>query len=183
MLHELALREFDTRVRAVPADGWHRPTPCTDWDVRALVNHIVVEQLWVPPLFEGRTIEEVGDRFDGDQLGENPVLAWENAAKPARAVIAAPGALERIVHLSFGDVPGRVYVEQLTFDLAIHAWDLARGIGADERLDPRVAAQLLPVAQAQVPDFQASGMFAPPLDVAPDTDPQTRLLALTGRRR
>jgi uncharacterized protein (TIGR03083 family) len=65
-------REFDRRVAEVGADQWALDTPCTEWNVRTLVNHVTVEDLWVPPLLRGATIEEIGDRFDGDQLGDDP---------------------------------------------------------------------------------------------------------------
>ena len=61
---------WTARVEAVGPDQWALPTPCADWDVRTLVNHVVGEDLWTGPLMRGETMEEVGDRFDGDQLGE-----------------------------------------------------------------------------------------------------------------
>jgi len=61
--HGRALADFDRLVRAVPADRWDSPTPCAEWSVRDLVEHLVTEQLWVPPLLAGQTIAEVGDRF------------------------------------------------------------------------------------------------------------------------
>ena len=68
--HRQALEATRTTVAGVKADQWAAPTPNEGWDVRALVNHIVSGNLWVVELVAGRTIEEVGDRLDGDVLRE-----------------------------------------------------------------------------------------------------------------
>ncbi|MDA0563477.1 TIGR03086 family protein [Streptomonospora sp. S1-112] len=179
-LHGQAVSEFDQRVRAIQATQWADPTPCTDWDVHDLVNHITGEQLWVPYLLAGGDTAGAGDRFEGDMLGDEPVATWEVASREARANWLQPGTLDRTVHLSFGDVPGEVYLWQMTFDLTVHAWDLARAIGAEEKLDPGLVEAVLDWTRRQ--DFGATSMFAAPVPVGEDADAQTRLLALTGRR-
>ena len=70
--YQRAVEAFGARVHAVGDDQWHLPTPCTEWDVHALVNHLVYEMRWSVPLFAGGTIAEVGDRFEGDLLGDDP---------------------------------------------------------------------------------------------------------------
>lgn len=177
-----AMAEFDRRVRAVRPEQWHNPTPCTEWDVRALVNHLVAEQLWAPLLLDGATVEDVGDRFDGDQLGADSVAAWASAAAAAREAFAAPGALRRFVELSYGRRPAEGYCQEMTLDLTVHAWDLARGIQADERLDGELVSDVLAFIEPQVEQLAGTGMFAPPVAVGDDADSQTRLLALLGRR-
>jgi uncharacterized protein (TIGR03086 family) len=174
--------EFDRRVRAVRPEQWHNPTPCAEWDVRALVNHLVTEQLWAPLLLDGATIEDVGDRFAGDQLGDDPVAAWASAAAAAREAFAAPGALRRSVELSYGRRPAEGYCQEMTMDLTVHAWDLARGINADERLDGELVSNVLAFIEPQVEQLAGSGLFAPPVAVSDDACVQTRLLALLGRR-
>ncbi|RCV53382.1 TIGR03086 family metal-binding protein [Marinitenerispora sediminis] len=180
-LHGQAVAEFDRRVAAVQLTEWANPTPCASWDVHDLVNHLVTEQLWVPHLLGGGTIAEAAGRFDGDRLGEEPYATWQIAAREARTAWLQPGAPERTVHLSFGDVPAAVYLEQMTFDLTVHAWDLARGIGADEKLDRELVEAMLAWAQRQ-DFFGGGGLFDDPVPVPDDADPQVRLLARTGRR-
>src|SRR6201984_3284897 len=131
-----AVAEFDARLGQIGDHQWRDPTPDEDWTVRDLVNHVVGEDLWAPPLLAGSTIAEVGDRFDGDVLGADPLAAWIAASAGAVRAAGQDGAMDRIVHLSFGDFPGREYAQQLLADHLIHAWDLARAIGADERLPP-----------------------------------------------
>src|SRR6266540_417762 len=99
-LFRRGIDSFGARVHAVEDDQWHLSTPCSEWDVHALVNHLVYEMRWAKPLFEGSTIEEVGDGFEGDLLGDDPKGAWDDAAK---AAAAAPTDMERLVHLSCGD--------------------------------------------------------------------------------
>jgi uncharacterized protein (TIGR03086 family) len=171
--------EFDRGVRS---EQWHNATPCAGWDVRALVNHLVIEQLWAPLLLDGATIEDVGDRFDGDQLGDDPVVAWADAAAAAREAFAAPGALRRFVELSYGRRPAERYCREMTMDLTVHAWDLARGINTDERLDGRLVSDVLAFIEPQVEQLATTGLFATPVAVGEDADAQTRLLALLGRR-
>jgi uncharacterized protein (TIGR03086 family) len=150
--------------------------------VRALVNHLVNEGRWAPPLLGGATIAEVGDRFDGDVLGDDPHAAWEAAAEECVAAAGQHGATERTVHLSFGDFPGEFYLSQLLADHVIHAWDLARAVGADESLDPELVEWVHAFLAPQADAWRAAGVFAAAVEAPRDADLQTRLLALTGRR-
>jgi len=181
-LHRRALEGFDRRVRAVREDQWTAPTPCAEWDVRGLVDHLVVEQLWVPPLLAGETVAEVGDRFDGDRLGSDPVAAWGSSSAAAAASVAEEGALERIVHLSYGDRPAVEYVREMVVDTVVHTWDLARATGGDERLDPELVelayGQLEPVAER----WREAGLLGPAVPVADGAGRQAGLLGLAGRQ-
>lgn len=181
--HGVAMEEFDRRIREVPADRWHDPTPCTQWDIRALVAHVVAEQLWVPHLLAGETLDEVGDRYDGDPLEDDPIGAWTKASSAARDAVLSSGGLDGEVHTSAGRIPAGDYVRELTLDLAIHAWDLARALGADERLDDELVDDLSTQVREHAEALAASRLFAPPRPVAPTADAQTRLLALLGRSR
>lgn len=168
------------RIRHVSAEQWNAATPCAEWDVRALVNHVVGEQLWLPPLMAGATIEEVGDKFDGDLLGTDPAAVAEPAA--AEADTAVPGAISehRTVHLSFGDTPADEYALQVAADQLIHAWDLAAATGGDRHLDPELVTAVAEWFVSNEDMYRAGGAIASRVDVA-DDDPQSRLLAAFGR--
>lgn len=180
--HQRAMREFDSRVRQIGADQWNNPTPCTEWSVRDLVNHLTSEQMWAPWLLDGATLDEVGDRFDGDVLGDDPVATWTEASTLARRAWEAPKATTGQVHVTGGRIPAEEYGWQMTLDLTVHAWDLARGIGADEALDAELVDTVYEMVESQVDSFQGLGIFAPPQPVAADADTQTRLIAALGRR-
>jgi len=184
-LHGRCGQRFAELVDGVGPRQWHDDTPCSAWDVRTLTHHMLYEQRWVPPLCDGQTIEEIGEGFEGDLLGDN-VSAWADlvgfSIDEAHAAVARPGVLDRTVHLSFGDFPGQEYVIQLTADLAIHGWDLARATGQDAAIDPGAVALLLPWAQARADFLTGSGMFGSRINVSPDAPDDIRLLGLLGRQ-
>ena|SRR5437016_3313024 len=171
---------FLERTRQVKADQWSAATPCTEWDVRTLVNHVAGEYLWVKEMMDGRTVAEVGDRLDGDVLGEDPLRVLANAQREALAAVDEPGVLGKTVHLSFGDVPAAEYATQMTVDSVIHSWDLARATGGDETLDPELVDLCYTELQKTAQDWRSAGAFGP--ETSPtDGSTQARLLALSGR--
>lgn len=178
---ERAVHRFGDRITIV-GDRWAAATPDAEWDVRALVSHVLVENLWAPPLLAGSTIADVGDRFDGDQLGDDPQGAWSAAATSSIAAVAAAGALSRTVHVSFGDISGEEYVSQLVCDHVIHGWDLARALGADERIDGDLVDFAYDFLLPQVDGWRSAGAFGPGVELPAGAGRQAELLALTGRR-
>jgi uncharacterized protein (TIGR03086 family) len=180
-LHRRAAESFGHHVLGVGDDQWHLPTPCQDWNLHALVNHVTYEDLWTVELFEGRTIEEVGDRFDGDLLGDAPKRAVEEALHQAIEAVQAAGAMDRVVHLSFGDVPGREYAWQLFAEHLIHGWDVARATGSDERLDPELVEACTEWFTSMEEGYRRSGSVGDRPDIPAGSDAQTRLLAMFGR--
>jgi uncharacterized protein (TIGR03086 family) len=183
-LHGLALDEFGRRVRAVGDEQWYAPTPCTRWNVRALVNHLTTEQLWVVPLLRGATVAEVGARFDGDQLGTDPPRTWQRAAATARAAfLAAQPLSDHPVRMSTRRrVSAADYCREMTCDLTVHAWDLARACGTSERLDRRLVDAVYTWTLPHAGALATSGLVDPPVPVSDTANPQSRLLALFGRR-
>jgi uncharacterized protein (TIGR03086 family) len=185
-LHRRSVEGFAATLDALAAEGadelWSRPTPCPDWDVLALVNHVVYEDLWTVPLMEGATLDEIGDRFDGDLLGDDRITR-ARAACDAAVVAASSGIVAgQTVHLSFGDAPAEEYARQLAADHLIHGWDLAVAVGADTHLDPEVVEACAAWFVDREDLYRDSGVIGPrPADVGDDADPQARLLVAFGR--
>jgi uncharacterized protein (TIGR03086 family) len=178
-----AVAEFADRLAQVPADAWTQTSHCCpDWTVHDLVNHVVNENRWIPPLVQGRTIEDVGDSLSGDLLGDDALAAWERATSDVIGVIGRPECLEREVRLSSGPATGAHYMAEVLSDQIVHTWDLAASIGAETKLPDALvefaASTLEPLAEI----WRAAGVLGDPVAVADDADEQTRLLALLGRR-
>jgi uncharacterized protein (TIGR03086 family) len=124
------------------AGDWSAPTPCTEWNVRALVNHVVGEDRWTKPLVDGKTIAEVGNAFDGDLLGEDPKSSAQAAADEALAAVVERLPAGGKVHLSYGEEDIGEYISQLAADHLIHGWDLAAATGQTRDLDPELVADV-----------------------------------------
>jgi uncharacterized protein (TIGR03086 family) len=180
-LYSRAVDRFVAAARGVPESRWSDSTPCEDWHARALTNHLVGEDLWVPPLVEGKTVAEVGDAFDGDVLGADPAASAEQAGKSAVAALAEPGALARTVHLSFGDFTAEEYAWQVLADHVVHTWDLLAGAGADRTLDDGLVTATAAWFANWEDAYRGAGAIGPAAPVGEDASAQDRLLASFGR--
>lgn len=169
-------------IDAIRSDQWHAPTPCSKWDVKQIANHLISENLWAAELFQGKTIQEVGSRLDGDLAGDDPATAYRDSVSLASAAVSSPGAMAAICHLSFGDYAGADYAAQLFMDTLIHGWDVAVATGQNTRLDPELVAAVMPIAEQVTGQFRSAGVFGENLPVSAEADPQAKLLALVGRR-
>lgn len=160
-LYHRTVEAWTDRVNAVRPDQWDLPTPCSDWTVRDLVNHVVGEDRWTVPLVEGRTIEEVGSSLDGDLLGDDPVRAASDAAMEATKVTADRLPAGGVVHLSYGEEQLGEYVNQLAADHLVHAWDLAAATEGDRQLDPELVAEVGAWFAEREEMYRGAGIIGP----------------------
>lgn len=182
-LYRRTLESWTDRVRAVGADQWDGPTPCTDWTVRDLTNHVVGEDLWTVPLVRGSSLEEVGDRLDGDQLGGDPVGSAVDAAAAAAASVDETLPEHGTVQLSYGEERIDEYVAQLAADHLVHGWDLAVATGGETRLDPELVREVAAWFAGREELYRQAGVVGDRMQLPPGDrgDPQAELLAGFGR--
>jgi uncharacterized protein (TIGR03086 family) len=179
--HAEALRHTRGYVAAITEPQWSEASVCDGWSVRELVNHMVSGNLWVPELVGGKSIDEVGDRLDGDVLGQDPTGAYERSEQVSAAAFRERGAMERPVAVSYGPVPGSVYCGHRFLDVLIHGWDVAASTGQDRMLPPDLVEACWAVVEPERDILTGSGMFGTELAVPTDADRQTALLAVLGR--
>ncbi len=179
--YERSLIAFDVVVAGIGEKPfWDEPTPCADWNVRTLLNHVVAEDRWVAPLLAGRTIDSVGDELAGDLLGADPVAAWQ-AARTEAVAAARAAADEQPVALSFGTVPAAEYLWQLAADHLIHGWDLASAAGAASPADADLIDAVARWFGDREEAYRAAGVVGPRTPVAKGASAYSRLLAAFGR--
>ncbi len=179
VLHNRSIDGFKKAVVDIGDDVWARATPCDGWSVRDLVNHVVAEELWTAPLLGGRTIAEVGDRYDGDVLGPDPVTAAVMAGESA-ARAAERADLDATVHLSFGDVPARFYLEQLFADHVVHAWDLSAATGGVYPMEADLVDECTRWFERHEDEYRAAGAIGDRPTDLPEGG-LDRLLVMFGR--
>lgn len=183
---KVANAEFEARLRQVGSEQWALSTPCPEWDVRALVNHVLLGTRMSVQILAGMPREEVIAGLDDDLFSErpDPVAHFSDLADEMVAGFSGPTGLDGMVAHPAGDFPRSMFVGFRVADSAVHAWDLATAIGVDATLDADVVQFLWDDAQPQRDMLVATGMFGggPSGSVGDDAALQTRYLDLMGRR-
>ena len=173
-------------IAGVRADQWTASTPCTEWNVRDLVNHLVRgnrlfaaavrgEQPPIPPPGTPPPVTDV--------LGDDPVGAYRASADALLDAFGRPGVMERAVTVPFGNVPGAVALHLRNTELLVHGWDLARATGQSPDFPEAAAQQELEFSRrsiSQIPPGRTP--FGPSQPVADDAPALDRLAALLGRQ-
>lgn len=179
-IYRSAVRQFDSRVRAVRPEQWESSTPDDEWDVRRLVRHVIAGQAMVPWVLAGD--ERPTDRqaqADGAELVEQ----WAAASAAAVAAFTAVESFDADLELPDGRSSAEEFGWRLATDLTVHAWDLARAIAAPDEFPNDLLAHILERAKQSAGRWFPPERYAPPIPVPGCTDDLTELLALTGRNR
>lgn len=180
-LYHRSVETWADRVNAVRPEQWDLPTPCREWSVRDLTNHVTGEDRWTVPLMRGSTPDEVGHRLDGDLLGEDPIRASLAAAADATTVVRETLPSEEPVHLSYGDEERAEYLRQLAADHLVHGWDLAVATGGDPRLDPTLVHEVATWFAEREEMYRSAGVVGARAGGVGGSDAQADLLAGFGR--
>jgi uncharacterized protein (TIGR03086 family) len=184
-LHRRAIAQTETVVAAVTPDQFARPTPCTEYDVRALLSHIIGGLTRAALVGEGdpgalaRPAMAEGGPDDGWPA------AYRAAADRVTAAWADDAKLDTLVEVPWGKVPGRFAIAGYVQEILAHGWDLAQATGQETERDPELALWALTTAKRILPpDIRgdAGVPFGPVVEVSPDATPYAQLAAWLGRR-
>lgn len=182
-LHRRAVELAARRIEHVTSEQLSLPTPCSDWDVRGLLNHMVGGNRRFAAVARGEPVPPATGEYP-DMLGEDPAGAYEASAREIVAAFDLPGALDRAYPVRIGDVPGPVMVRLRLIDTIVHLWDLGRATGEGEELDPELVAAADQAARATM-SAAARGPgrpFGNEVVIDPDAPPEHRLVAFLGRQ-
>lgn len=171
---EAALRVMQQVLHPIAADDMSRPTPCAQFDVARLTDHLLksLEALG------GMAGADVPDHADSGDSVERRVIA---VARPALDAWRQRG-LDGTVSFGGGEMPARNACAILALELLVHAWDYARAVGRDARAPEPLAEYVLGLAHRVIrPEVRGQAGFDDPVEVPADADALTKLVAFTGR--
>jgi len=174
-------RAFDAvggLISNIRADQWSAPTPCTDWTVRQVVNHLIgMNRVFVALLAD----QPPPPRPPADHVEDDPVGAYRGSAAALRAAFGRPGVLERAYHGPLGTATGAERLQIRLYDLLAHGWDLAQATGQPAGLPDDLAEQSLAFARTQLTEQARPGRFGPAQIVDEQAPAIERLVAFLGR--
>ncbi|HET9733441.1 MAG TPA: TIGR03086 family metal-binding protein [Acidimicrobiales bacterium] len=167
---------FDAAVRAASAGKWGAEAPCEGWAARDVVAHVVQGHRGVISSVRGGSAQPLGD-------GEDPGQAWEEAHRGIDEILGDPQAAAQEADGPVGRMPaGEIIGRFVTMDLLVHTWDLARAVGADERLDGDAVEYFYEALKPMDAMIRHPNIFGPKLGPPAGADLQTEFLYFLGRR-
>jgi uncharacterized protein (TIGR03086 family) len=172
-------------VDGVTGAQWDLPTPCTDWTVRQLLNHVVGGNRLFARVFRGEPLpplSELGRRAAEDQLGDDAAAAYRSSGDDVLDALGSPGVLERTFTVPFGTLPAPALVRLRTVETLVHGWDLARATGQEAPFPDDLAEHELGFSRellGRIPEGRHP--FAPTRSMPDDAPALDRLVALLGR--
>ena len=180
-MYERALQHAGEVVHNVTPEQLSNPTPCPEWDVRALLNHVVggCEAIAV-----GAAGKEMPPFETEDHLGDDYIGAFDRASKSTIEVWRQPGSFDKKFKTPWGDTPGAVLFGLALGDAIAHGWDLAQATGQEIQIDEDAAEAVYSMTSSMMEpkgSFPRGDSFADPVDVPDDAPARDRALAYLGR--
>jgi uncharacterized protein (TIGR03086 family) len=179
---KLLQRTFESTGRiltGVRPDQMGDPTPCTEWDVRALLDHTV----GVIAGFAAAAARQAAPA-EPPVIGDDPLAVYHAVTQTTLDAWNRPGALDGTCTIGHGlTVPAEVAASINLLDTLVHGWDLARATGQDATLDSELAAAGFEISRQVVSDdVRQSGAFGPAVALSGAASPTDTLVAFLGRR-
>jgi len=158
-------------------------TPCTEWTVRDVINHITGGGTMFAECVEHGAVPDdlLGQLMAGDNLGDDYKGAFHAMSDRVRASFGLPGALDRMVKLPFGEMPAGVALNIAVMDVMTHCCDIAQATGQIIDDEEILATALAVGHQLITEDFRQPGVFGAEQPAPPDANAAQKLLAFAGR--
>jgi uncharacterized protein (TIGR03086 family) len=145
-------------------------TPCDEWNVRTLMNHMLDTQHYFVGAARGEEVSPPSPK-PPELLSDDPVRDFDRARAATLSTFGEPGVIEKT-----GPSLGIAFADQL-----LHGWDLAKATAQDATMPEGLSAAAYEMIHGRFTDDQRKGVFNPEVAVGSDASAQDKLLAYTGR--
>jgi uncharacterized protein (TIGR03086 family) len=181
---ERVLGQADRIVQKIEPSQMGNATPCTEWSVRDVINHMVGGTTMFAECVENGSVadERLGELMGGDNVGDDPKGAFSAACKRAIATFGKPGAMDQTVKLPFGEMPAGVALNIGIMDVTTHMCDIAKATGQKVGDTELLEIALEAGKQLIGPDFRVPGMFDAEQTAPEGASAEDKLLAFAGRK-
>ena len=169
-------------VANIRKDHLDNPTPCEEWNVAHVLDHLIGGCITVAAGARGEKSAAIGEPGN---LGEDYVESFRTASQGAIDAFREPGALDKEFTFPWGDTPAPMALHLALADMVVHGWDVAKGTGQDYEPDADIAEEIYGfVTQMMEPngEMPRRSAFGPPIDVPQDAPPADKMLAYVGRK-
>jgi uncharacterized protein (TIGR03086 family) len=167
-------------VRQIPDDAWRRPTPCDEWDLRGLVNHMVGSAHMVSYGLTGRAIDA---SFYGNHLGPDAIASYRDAIDELVGLYRAdPAILGRSIAMPWASISGADLALMFAADHLVHAWDTARSLGQPTDFDHGLVRRIRAFGDEYAERHRTPGMFDAAVVAPAGATPADALAAFVGRK-
>lgn len=183
--YERAVTQTESIIAAVRPDQLDLPTPCAEYDVRALISHVVDGMNRTAHSGEGGSMADAPAPAPVEEVtADGGIAAYRQARTRVSTVWADDAKLDAMVEVPWGKVPGRGALAGYTLEVLIHGWDLAKATGQPTELDEELAGHVLEFARKILPEQPRGGdiPFGPVVPTPPDAGTYAQLAGWLGRQ-
>ncbi|MCI0440327.1 MAG: TIGR03086 family metal-binding protein [Chloroflexi bacterium] len=173
-LYSEAVKKTRVIIGGVKPEQLKGSTPCKEWDVKALIDHLVGGAGFFAASLEGAEPQPPS--------GGRAQAAYDEATSRVLAAAKKPGVLDKSYKTPFGQMPGYAFMMGAFMDTVIHGWDLAKATGQDAKLNDKHAAIIHQAFAPQMDGMRKAGVFGPPVEVPANASVQDKLLGMMGRK-
>ena len=174
-LYDAATKATSQLIANVKPDQLEDPTPCNEWDVKALIDHLIGGAAFF-------SAGLAGEEPSSPPQADTPAEAYGILASKVVAAASIPSNLERKISTPFGELSGGEVLFGAFMDTVVHGWDLAKATGQETSMNAGHVAIISQAFGPQMDGLRQSGSFGPEVSVGTDADSQEKLLGMMGRK-
>lgn len=180
-LFERGAKWAATKVKAITADHLDSDTPCDEWNVKAVTNHMTGEVKMIGSAARGEEPDPAS--VGADHVGDDPGAVYASVVDATLADLRG-ASLDSTWKLPFGEMPAQRALAIFFVDQMVHAWDVAKATGQEATMPAELAAAALEVVDGNIPDGgrkERGAFFGPRVPVPDDASDQDKLIGYLGR--